>query len=199
VTASLGRTLAVAALPFEAGAWSRYADGRRLVVRITGMGSKAAGALEEAIRAERPDRVVGFGLCGGIAPGARTGTLAVPAWVGLEEGCTRMALAALPLLAAEGGMWTVPTVVARPAAKRDLWQRTGASWVDQEAAHWASVCATLDIPCSVVKVVIDGPDAALPTRRDISSWAALPGLPLRAWAARHVLAAVGRRLWCASS
>lgn len=192
------RTLAVAALAFEAGAWKRYADGRRLTIEVTGVGPRAAPALAEAIRAARPERVVGFGLCGGIAPDAVAGTLAVPAWTALEEQPVPVALAPLPPLVPTGGMWTAPKVVALPTAKRALWQRTAARWVDQEAARWAHVCATYGIPCSVVKVVVDGPDAALPTRRDPRSWGAWAWLPGRALAARRELAAVGRRLWCAS-
>ncbi|MCL8207554.1 MAG: hypothetical protein K6V97_05710 [Actinomycetia bacterium] len=192
------RTLAVAALAFEAAAWRSYADGRRLIIRVTGVGPRAGPALADAILSVRPDRVVGFGLCGGIAPDARAGTLAVPAWAALADRPVRVGLAPLPPLVPVGGMWTVPTVVALPSAKRVLWQRTAARWVDQETAHWAHVCAAHGIPCSVVKVVVDGPDSALPTRRDPRSWGAWRWLPGRALAARRALAALGRRLWCVS-
>lgn len=138
-------------------------------------------AAEFAARAAIRDGAGGllvFGFAGGIARGSVCGSVVLPEHVQDADG-QRLATdaawrarlaAALPtgIRAEAGDLVASEIVVTTPAAKRGRAAATGAVALDMESAAVAAVALEAAIPFVVLKVVIDGPDDALPP--DIAHW-----------------------------
>jgi adenosylhomocysteine nucleosidase len=131
-------------------------DGRNLAAQIS-------GAITESCRG-----LISFGVAGGLAPDLQPGTCVVgsaivcgdnhmptdPVW-------SEKLMKAIPD-AVLGTLAGVATPVADPAAKRALYQRTGALAVDMESHIVASVAASHGLPVAAIRVITDPAVRALP-------------------------------------
>jgi adenosylhomocysteine nucleosidase len=139
---------------------------RRLGHPVAVGGGGAAGA-EAAARRLVADGAVGllsFGLCGGLDPVLRPGTLLVPEAV--LDGTTRHAVS--PDIAARFGGPTphlllgASQVAATATEKRWLRETTGADAVDLESGAVARVAAETGLPFAVLRAVCDPVERDLP-------------------------------------
>jgi adenosylhomocysteine nucleosidase len=123
-----------------------------------------AAAAAERLLARGATALVSFGLCGGLLPALRPGTLLVPravVWHGAS-------FPADPALSAALGGFSADLLVADDAAatdlatKRRLFEQTGASGIDLESGAVAEVAARAGVPFAVLRAVCDPADAPLP-------------------------------------
>jgi adenosylhomocysteine nucleosidase len=146
-----------------------------LGVAVACSGARPARARAEALRliAEGATGLVSFGLAGGLAPAVASGDLILadrvvlpdgegiapdPAWRGrlaalIEAGGT------LPHQAVVAGS---DRLLATVAAKRALFEATGALAVDMESHAVAAAASAAGLPFVVVRAVADPHDQALP-------------------------------------
>ncbi|WP_067933773.1 phosphorylase family protein [Alicyclobacillus kakegawensis] len=193
------RVLVLAATRFEERAFSQAVahSKRHIAVVHTGMGpERGLSGARTAIERHQPGWVIGAGVCGGLAPETRFGQVVVPEFL-LSEDAER-ALRARPIsgLNMFGHMVSVRSVAATPERKRELYEATGAQWVDQESYAWCVAATEAGIPFTALRVVLDDANHALPHWARPSTWAAAAWLPVRAMAARRRLAEIGRCVLC---
>jgi adenosylhomocysteine nucleosidase len=167
--ASAGRPIpraggfALASASFVTGLAAEARLARRLGPALAGSGIGAEAAGERLVR-EGARALVSFGLCGGLDRTLAPGSLVVPESVlaAGERLATDRALAdalggcSAALLAAE------PAIVASAAAKRALFERTGAVAVDLESGAVARVAARHGLPFAVLRAVCDPAEMTLP-------------------------------------
>ncbi len=154
-----------------AGAWRLAFD----LVVITGLTAEAriaaplgptiaAGGTRDAARRvvlpEHTQRLLSFGLAGGLDPALRPGTLVIPRHV-ITDG-DKIACDA-ELLAWLGGptcdaVLDAPDIVATSAAKHALFRTTGAAAIDLESGE----VARRGLPFAVLRAVCDPADETLP-------------------------------------
>jgi nucleoside phosphorylase len=194
------RILVLVALPVEFGAVAGALARSRLPAAVVRAGPGPNRALAEAERclaAARPELVVGLGLCGGLGPGEGTGSLAVPARLAAdwseEDVPVTAARAAFP---PEGTLVSVRSLARSAEEKARLFRRFQARWVDQETRAWADAARAQGVPFAALRVVVDGPQARLPTR-DPRTWPAALPLAASGAMALQVLARAGREFVCA--
>jgi hopanoid-associated phosphorylase len=144
-------------------------------VAVACSGARPVRARAEAARliARGAEGLVSFGLAGGLAPAAASGDLVLADAVVLPEGARittdpawrQHLLAALraggssPHLAAVAGSDRLLTTVA---AKRALYEATGALAVDMESHVVARAASAAGRPFVVIRAVADPHDQALP-------------------------------------
>jgi hopanoid-associated phosphorylase len=159
----------VVGLAFEA----RIAAGRGVNVICSGDGRNLASAVASAIVQARQNEedcrgVVSFGVAGGLAPDLLPGTCVVGS--SILAGNTRTLTdhewsqelrLAIPD-AVYGVLAGVPAPIAHPAAKRALYEKTGAIAVDMESHIVARVAADHGMPMAAVRVITDPARRALP-------------------------------------
>lgn len=190
--------LVLAALPWELAGLRRRARRRGWPVAwaVTGMGPQAAeSGARRAIQRVRPSRVLGIGLCGGLAPFAAPGSLAVPDEVVAAAGAP-CRLAPLDGLSLAGRMLSVKRPLATAAEKAQARRLYQAHWVDQEGYAWAGVCRAEQVPLTLIRWVLDGPEEGLPALRHPRTWAFSLGLVRRAWQGFEALGEVGEAVLC---
>lgn len=138
---------------------------RRLGVPVEVGGGEADGAGLAAARliARGARSLLSFGLAGGLDPGLGPGTLVVPDVILSRDGHwpTHPPLAAA-LGRVGGAVFSGGTVVATAAAKRALYERTGAAAVDLESAAVADEAARHAIPFAALRAVCDPAGRSLP-------------------------------------
>jgi adenosylhomocysteine nucleosidase len=147
-----------------------------------------AEAAAERVAGFSIDALVSFGLCGGLDPALRPGTLLVPRQVrdGAECYATDAALAARLGGWSGGDVLTGRAVVAAASEKARLFAATGAAAVDLESGAVARVARWHGLPFAVLRAVCD------PAERDLPS-AALAALDQAgAIGLRRVLASIVR-------
>ncbi|MCL6626051.1 phosphorylase family protein [Alicyclobacillus shizuokensis] len=193
------RVLVLAATRFEERAFSQAAaqSQHHVTVVRTGMGpERGLSGARAAIERHQPGWIIGTGVCGGLAPETRFGQVVVPEFL-LSEDAQR-ALRAHPISGLNmcGRMVSVRSMAATPERKRELYEATGAQWVDQESYAWCVAATEAGIPFTAVRVVLDVANRALPHWAHPSTWAAAAWLPARAMAARRRLAEIGRCVLC---
>jgi adenosylhomocysteine nucleosidase len=139
------------------------------IVRSLGMvgvgGGFPAGATAAAERlvADGAAALVSFGLCGGLDPALRPGSIVVPKFC--MDGQHHMTN---PDLAALLGGWSAralcatDAVVATASAKRALFATTGAVAVDMESGAVARVAERHGLPFAVLRAVCDPAGSTLP-------------------------------------
>lgn len=147
--------------------------------RVVGAGGAAAPALAAMLREERPDAVLVAGLCGGLDPSLRAGTL-ILAREAIDEDGDGLRPHAATLAGARRALRnagprfvcsrlvTVRAPVATRAARRDLWNAHGAAGADMETAALARVAAEHGVGWMALRAVIDPADMALP--RALRGW-----------------------------
>jgi adenosylhomocysteine nucleosidase len=169
------------ALPVEADAFERLAEGRRetrgarftfhvgvvagrrVAWCVCGVGGEAAAAAtRHLIAGHRPRVVVTAGFAGALDPSIPRGTVFRP-----SRAVTDGDAAAIDLSLQAGGsapltIVSVAAVVATVEAKRALAARTGAAAIDMETYAVAGAATQAGVPCLGVRVVSDDADQALP-------------------------------------
>jgi hopanoid-associated phosphorylase len=112
--------------------------------------------------------LLSFGLAGGLAPGLAAGQVLIPGSVLTAEGAYDVdaalharLLAAIPN-GITGPLYAADAVIATPAAKRTLHEKTGAMAVDMESGLVAAAAQAAGIPFAVLRAVSDAYDHALP-------------------------------------
>jgi adenosylhomocysteine nucleosidase len=161
---ALAAVVGVAGLAFEA--W--IAGGKHTRTVCGGNGTVLEAALSRAIV---PDclGLISFGIAGGLSPDLRAGACIVASSIicGAERMLTDRSWSqnALRLIpgAIHGTIAGVSdAVVAHPAAKRALHEKTGANAVDNESHVVARIAATHGLPMVAVRVVMDAASHELP-------------------------------------
>lgn len=179
--------------------WETRIGDRPVTIVEAGIGpARAAAALRATIAAG--DLVVSSGFAGALVDDAAAGDLVVPTTIVWDRGpdleryavprplldvAERALATAGPRRAAPDVLFSSPTVIATPEAKRATATRTGAVAVEMEAAGLVAVAREWHVPVLAVRVVLDGTDVSLahvPPDLD-SSWAARARLVARpaAW------------------
>ncbi len=159
----------VVGLAFEA----RIAAGPGVRVICSGDGRNLAAKLTAAIadarqRVQGCPGIISFGVAGGLAPQLRPGTCVVGSAV--VSGERRMPISAewsQKLLhtipeAIPGVLLGVPTPIAHPEEKRELYLKTGAIAVDMESHIVAAVGLAHELPVAAIRVITDPAKRALP-------------------------------------
>ena len=152
-------TLVCFAVKEEAGPFSDQAHPpSRVRILLTGIGSRRAEhAIRQALDAEKPGLVLSCGFAGGLRPDLETGTV-------LFDAAGRPELAA-PLKTAGGqpGRFHCAERVASSAKeKAALRASTGADAVEMESQIIATICRERNVPCAIVRVVLDTAGEDLP-------------------------------------
>jgi adenosylhomocysteine nucleosidase len=156
--------IVVVGLAFEA----RIAAGPGVHVICSGDGRNLAAEISTAIASQNCRGLISFGVAGGLAPDLRPGTCVVGS--AIVSGEARMPtdpiwsqrlMKAIPD-AVHGLLVGVPAPVADPAAKRSLYQKTGALAVDMESHIVAAVAALHGLPVAAIRVITDPAVRALP-------------------------------------
>ncbi len=143
---------------------ARIARTLRAVVTIGGGTPGGAEMAAESLAAGGANGLLSFGLAGGLDPALRPGDLLVPRAV---RAFGQSWPADPGLLAVLGGptielLLSEATVVASAAAKRRLWQATGAAAVDLESGAVAEAAIRHDLPFAVLRAVCDPASRSLP-------------------------------------
>jgi nucleoside phosphorylase len=144
--------------------------GRDVVLAIAGDGATRATSMLTALHAEIPcSATIGIGVAGGL-----TGDLAAGRLVAADAVFDALGASLLP-----DGTWldaairagatrshivSTASIVATPSAKRSLARSVGAASaaVDLESYAWAGASASRGIPWTILRVIGDGVDEAIP-------------------------------------
>ncbi len=142
-------------------------------VEISGIGQGSARKAALALVDEGCNALVSFGVCGGLDPALKPGTIVMAtqivtngkakydvnsAWLqafhnAVAPGCTCVAA---PILGSS-------RIIAKKKEKRELFRKTGAAAVDMESHEVAEVAGELGIPFLAVRAIAD------PARRRVPS------------------------------
>lgn len=127
-------------------AWQGKIGGQSVIIGLCGMGPQHSASRGEAfLRTVKPERVILAGFAGGLDPSLKLG----------DAVCAKgEAIATV--------MCTSDEVVPTAAAKQHLWRETGCRVVEMEASAVAQVAAAAGVPLTVIRVVSDDCDEALP-------------------------------------
>src|SRR5688572_5696061 len=141
-----------------------------LVVQSGPGAARAADGARRAV-ASGAGLLVSWGLAGGLGAAAAPGTVLLPRRI-LEQGGepvsvdaawhARLCGLAAELAVEQGDLLTAPAALESPAAKRAAAAATRAVAVDMESSGIAEVAARARVPFVALRVVVDGPDDALP-------------------------------------
>ncbi len=143
---------------------ARIARPLQAVVRIGGGTPAGAEMAAESLAAGGVVGLLSFGLAGGLDPALKPGDLLVPravrafgqSWPADAGLLALLGGPTIELLLGEGA------VVASAAAKRQLWQATGAAAVDLESGAVAQAALRHDLPFAVLRAVCDPASRSLP-------------------------------------
>ena len=143
----------------EAQPFRKLVAGREdIQVLITGIGARnAEKVIRAALANERPELVVSSGFAGGLLPELATGMVLFAANGQLELQAALRAAGAQP-----GRFHCVERVAAAASRKQELRQSTRADAVEMESKTVCAVCAERNVPCAVVRVILDTASEDLP-------------------------------------
>jgi hopanoid-associated phosphorylase len=142
-------------------------------VAVSGGRSSRAVSVTDALIAGGCTGLVSFGIAGGLAPDAPTGTLVLAnrvvdgahgyacdsAWVGRVAG----ALGRAGLAVSGGAVAASPVVATTPGAKAKLRGASGAVAVDMESGAVAAAAMRAGLPFLVLRAIADPAERALPS------------------------------------
>lgn len=154
-----GRILVTFAVKEEAKPFTQLIGSQPQVqILLTGIGPRnAERAIRAALAQQKPARVLTSGFAGGLRPDLAAQTVVFSA--DKETAWESALLAAGARAASFHGVERVATTVEE---KRALRQATGADAVDMESQIICAVCREQQIPCAIVRVILDTADANLP-------------------------------------
>lgn len=141
------------------------------LVACSGADAERARALARDLVARGAEALVSFGLAGGLAEGLAAGTLLLPSEIRLSDGSSRTVDPAWrdAVLKRAGGprpsgarVACASRVLATPADKRVLAERSGAVAADMESEAVALAAQQAGLPFLVLRAVADPWDAAIP-------------------------------------
>jgi len=143
---------------------ARIARPLRAVVAVGGGTPAGAETAAESLAAGGVSGLVSFGLAGGLDPALKPGDLLVPRvvrafgqnWPANPGLIALLGGVTIELLLGESA------VVATVAAKRRLWQATGAAAVDLESGAVAQAAERHDLPFAVLRAVGDPASRSVP-------------------------------------
>lgn len=164
----------IAAMAAEAASWPRaaHAPQSNYIIKCSGIGPIAAAAATQALLAQDVDWLIAWGTAGGLENALRPGTIVlydsvIDAANGSEYPCDAARTATLARQL-EGfnvvhcrGL-TVATPIASAKHKQALHAHFQCSAVDMESASIAALAAHAGKPFSVLRVIVDPADFALP-------------------------------------
>ncbi len=168
------------------------------MLTFAGVGAERAAEGARRLLAEGAGALVSFGVCGGLAPQAHAGELVLcdsvvdgdvrfqtdPAW---RDTLRRRLGNAVPII--EGAVCGVDAMVASVAAKRALFEATGAVGCDMESHAVARVAAEAGVPFMVLRAVSD------PDTHDVPTWVLRCLTPVGGVRYGKLLGALARRPW----
>jgi adenosylhomocysteine nucleosidase len=129
----------------------------RVGILVTGMGQRnAERAIREALAVVKPELVLTCGFAGGLNPELRPNQIVFSAPDGTIEA---------RLLSAGGAparFHCSPGVAATAKAKQLLRKTTGADAVEMESGIIQQICARENVPCAIVRVILDAAGQDLP-------------------------------------
>ena len=178
----MNRTGIICALHFEASAFPRspHAAPARQPVKlneqtllvVSGMGRERAKQAAHTLIEANVDCLISFGSAGALAPELKPGDLVQPGEV-LDAGrrytvntflseAARQRLAQQSIAVRDGPLACVDEVAASTDAKQALHRQTGAVAVDMESAGILEAAGREGPPVSVLRVITDSADRALP-------------------------------------
>ena len=141
---------------------------------LSGMGPASARRAAEGLADAGAQALAVFGVAGALHPPLRNGTLLCPARVVDDEGreyvtdaswrtdlVARLAGIDAPLYA-EGTLLSVASPLLTVAAKQAAHQRHAALAVDMESAAVVAVAQARNLPCVVVRAVVDEANDMIP-------------------------------------
>ena len=141
---------------------------KALIVIGAGDAALLASRLNTVLRQGNIDRIISVGICGGIAPDMKAGTIVVGASVTYQLSqiatdiiWSRRILSAIPDAQLVKFAWSA-TAVARMIDKTTLRKVTGADVVDEETFIVGSIAVTKGISFTALRVVSDSADFELP-------------------------------------
>jgi adenosylhomocysteine nucleosidase len=139
---------------------------RRLGWTVAIGGGTATGALSaaDALTGQGCTSLISCGLAGALDPALRPGALIVPSAVlaGDARHATDPALSRILGGMSADTLHGADAIVTDAAAKRALWQQTGAAAVDLESGAVARVAAERGIPFAVLRAICDPAHRTLP-------------------------------------
>ncbi len=178
---------------------------------VSGMGRERAKQAAHRLIEEGVDRLISFGSASALAPGLKPGDLVQAEEVrAAGRNCAvtaflpepaRQRLAQQHIAVRAGALACVDEVIAGTGAKQALFRQTGAIAADMESAGILDAAEQAGLPVSVLRVITDSADMALPDavlrRIDDFGRPDIPGLCLDlASSPAQIPAAI--RLGCAS-
>lgn len=215
----MSRTGIICALYFEASAFTAGKPPAQQPVKlneqtlliVSGMGRERAKQAAHKLVEENVDRLISFGSAGALSPELKPGDLVQPEEVRVAErkypvnAClsepAKQRLGRQNIAVRNGSMACVDKEIATTDAKQELFRQTGAIAVDMESAGMLDAAESEGLAVSVLRVITDSADMALPAAvlRRINAYGRLnfPGLGLDLAASpAQIPAAI--RLGCAS-
>ncbi len=178
----MSRTGIICALHFEASAFPRSRHGaparqpvklnEQTLLMVSGMGRERAQQAAHTLIEANVDCLISFGSAGALAPELKPGDLVQPGEV-LHAGrnyranpflseSARQRLAHQNIAVQDGPLACVDQVAANTDAKQALYRQTGAVAVDMESAGILEAAGHEGLPVSVLRVITDSADMALP-------------------------------------
>jgi adenosylhomocysteine nucleosidase len=142
----------------EAAPFKKSVTGRpEIRTLVTGMGQRNADrSIRAALASSKPELVLTCGFAGGLNPELKPAQIVFSAAPGssLEA---RLRSAALP-----ARFHCSPRVATTAAEKQLLRQTTGADAVEMESGVIRQVCDNENVPCAIVRVILDPAGQDLP-------------------------------------
>jgi nucleoside phosphorylase len=130
----------------------------RVRILLTGIGKRRAEhAIRHALDAEKPGMVLTCGFAGGLRPDLQTGAV-------LFDACGQRELESrLNAAGGQSGRFHCSERVATSVEEKEtLRASTGADAVEMESLFIAAVCHERNVPCAIVRVVLDTAEEDLP-------------------------------------